>query len=132
MEAIFNIANKPSDFADRASPLFAKYLYWEDLFTLKSSANLMSSTFIQCHTDEKNLGGISKKRKLKDTLSIISVVAGLRHLSTSKSRISGRRGFEVPSVEGGARAAALNFPSCHYHNNWPHTQQLPPGYINQQ
>ena len=41
------------------------------------------------------------------------------------------RGFEVPSVEGGARAAALNFPSCHYHNNWPHTQQLPPGYINQ-
>ena len=61
MEAIFNIANKPSDFADRASPLFAKYLYWEDLFTLKSSANQMSSTFIQCHKDEKDSWGVFRK-----------------------------------------------------------------------
>ena len=51
MEAILNTANKLSDFADWAS-LLAKYLYREDLFTLKSSANQMSSTFIYCQKNE--------------------------------------------------------------------------------
>ena len=51
MEAILNVANKLSDFADWAPPL-AKYLYWEDLFSLKSSANQMSSTFICCQKNE--------------------------------------------------------------------------------
>ena len=113
MEAIFNMANKPSDFADRAPPLpnifIGKIYSPPNHLPTKCHAHL---SFAKRMNRTSMWGqGISKIRKLKDTTSIISVVAGLRcHLSSSKSRSIGRReGVSNPSVEGGGAGSPSIF-----------------------